>query len=220
LSTAARRSFRISSLGRGVEVSGRLVRKHDRRLRDERAADGDTLLLPAGKLGRPVRAPLREAEVSEQLVDPRAVRMHTRDRERQRHVLFGGEHRQEVEELEDEADVLAAQLRQARVVEIGDVDPFDGDRAGGRLVEARQDVHQRRLARAGWAHYGREMSVPHLERDPAQCIDARVARSVAADQVLCGYGNGRRRRCFGHPHGSYLTDRRPGKPKGRRRRKR
>ena len=147
--------------------------------------------------------------------------MHACDRERQRDVLLRGEHRQEVEELEDEADVLATQLRQARVVEVGDVDSFDRHGARGRLVEPRKAVHQRRLARARRAHHGREVAVVDFEGDAAQRVDARAALSVAASYVLGGDGNSRRRRCFGDPgHGSYPTDPRRGKPRGRTRRRR
>ena len=45
------------------------------------------------------------------------------DRERQDDVLLRGQHRQQVEELEDEADVLAAQPRQLRVGERRDLLP-------------------------------------------------------------------------------------------------
>ena len=46
------------------------------------------------------------------------------------------EHRQQVEELEDEADVLAAQPRQLAVVERADLGAGDRDRARSRLVQA------------------------------------------------------------------------------------
>ena len=44
--------------GARVEVAGRLVGEQDGRARDERAGDGDALLLAAGELGRAVRAPV------------------------------------------------------------------------------------------------------------------------------------------------------------------
>src|SRR6185436_2670396 len=114
--------------------------------------------------------------------------------------------RQEIEELEDEADVLATQLREARVVEVGDVRSVDHDGAGRRLVESREDVHQRRLARTRRAHDRREVTVVHFEGDAAQRVDARPALSVATSYVLCGDGDSRRRRCFGDPgHASYPT---------------
>src|SRR3712207_7369901 len=50
------------------------------------------------------------------------------DLERQEDVLLGREHREQVEELEDEADVAAPQLRQRGVVELRDLGAVDRDR--------------------------------------------------------------------------------------------
>ena len=47
-----------------VEVAGRLVGEHHRGATDERACDGDALLLPARELRRPVRAAVTEARPS------------------------------------------------------------------------------------------------------------------------------------------------------------
>ena len=50
-----------------VEISGRLVgQQHARRIGD-RARDRDALLLAAGKFRRPVREPLAQAEIGQQL---------------------------------------------------------------------------------------------------------------------------------------------------------
>ena len=49
------------------------------------------------------------------------------------------------------------------------------DRAGGRLVEAGEDVHQRRLARAGRPHHGGELAAGDVDRDAAKRVDAGVA---------------------------------------------
>ena len=123
---------------RRVEVARRLVGEHDGRPRDERARDRDSLLLAAGELGRPVRETLREPDL--------AVSSSTHSRsgfvsgqlEREDDVLLAREHRQQVEELEDEPDVLAPELRQLRVVETRDVGARDRDRAlVGRSSPAR-----------------------------------------------------------------------------------
>src|SRR2546430_3679422 len=79
--------------------------------------------------------------------------------------------------------MLAPQPRQARVVELGDVTPPDPDYAAGRLVESRQDVHQRRLTRARWAHHGEQLSFVDVKRYAAQGIDGRGALAIAARQV-------------------------------------
>ena len=63
----------------------------------------------------------------DQLVDPGLVGLAAGDRERQHQVLLGGEDRQQVEELEDEAELVAPQLGQLAVVERGDLDPVELD---------------------------------------------------------------------------------------------
>ena len=73
---------------RRVEVSGGLVREENRRLRDERAGDGDTLLLPARQLRRPVREPVGEPDVADQLVEPAVLRLLAGDGERRRMFSF------------------------------------------------------------------------------------------------------------------------------------
>ena len=108
-----------------VEVAGRLVREQHRRLRDERAGNRDALLLPAGELGRAVRQPVAETHVGDELVEPAVLRLLARDRQRERDVLLRVKHRQQVEELEDEADVLTPQLRQVVVAERRDLGSGD-----------------------------------------------------------------------------------------------
>ena len=94
-----------------VEVARRLVGEDDRRLRDERARDGYALLLASGELGRPVRAAIVEAYLAQQVLEEVRVGLSAGDRHRQHDVLFCREHREQVEELEHEADVLAPQVR-------------------------------------------------------------------------------------------------------------
>ena len=53
-----------------------------------------------------------------------------------------------MEELEDEADLLAAQPRQRVLVERRDVDAVDEDLPAGRRIEPGDEAEQRRLAAA------------------------------------------------------------------------
>ena len=69
--------------------------------------------------------------------------------QRRRDVVEGGRPRQQVVRLEDEADGPAAEPGQAVVVELGDGRAGQPVGAGGRPVEAAEDVHHRALARAG-----------------------------------------------------------------------
>jgi hypothetical protein len=139
--------------------------------RETSARDRDPLLLPARKLGGPVGAPGREADLVDHLVDPIALGLLTRDRERQHHVLLRGQHREQVEELKDETDAAPAQQREFVVAHVGDLLAADPHLAGRRHVQAGEDVHQGRLAGAGRAHHGGEFTGGHAHRDAAQGVD-------------------------------------------------
>ena len=113
-SSTERRS-RLEHLGRGlrVEVAGRLVGEHDRRAatraraRRRRAAAGRRRARTGGASRRS-----READRVDEPVDPLLVGLAAGDRQRQHDVLPRVEDRQQVEGLEDEADLVAAQLGQ------------------------------------------------------------------------------------------------------------
>jgi hypothetical protein len=103
--------------GLRVEVSGRLVGEQDVRPRREGARDRDALLLAAGELRRIVVPARAEPHPLEQRVTAcRGIR-HAVHLERQEHVLAGGQVREQLEGLEHEPEVVAAQERQAVLVE-------------------------------------------------------------------------------------------------------
>ena len=126
------------------------------------------------------------------------------DRERQHDVLLGGEHREQVEELEDEAELVAAQLGQVAVVEAGELGAVDLDRAAGRPVEPGEDVHQRGLAGARRAHDRAEAAALEVDAHAVERVDGGVAlaerrcRSVAVTIAAAG---GRPRRPLRRPEG-------------------
>jgi hypothetical protein len=189
--------------GLGVQVAGRLVGEHDRGTVDQRSGDGHALLLAAGELGRAVREAVTQADGGDQRVEPLAVDLAAGQRERQQDVLLGGEDRYEVEGLEDEAETIAAQPGAALVVERGDLLAVDDDRARGRAVEAGEQVHQRRLARARRTHDRRELPGGEAHGDAAQGVHGRLSLAVDTGQVgrrddLAGWG----RRRLGKAHGA------------------
>src|SRR5215203_1151383 len=169
--------------GLGVEVAGGLIGEDHGRFADQGAGDRDPLLLAAGELRGAVGAPVLEADGADELVDPLLVGIAAGDRERQHQVLLGGEDRQQVEELEDEAELVAAQLGQLAVVEAGDVDSIEFDLARGRLVEPGEDVHQGRLAGARGAHDRGEAVALEAGADAGQGVDRGVTLAVAAVEV-------------------------------------
>src|SRR5262249_55485104 len=68
--------------------------------------------------------------------------------------------------------------RQLPVGQLADVDPVQQVRAGGGDVEAADDVHQRRLARAGRAHDGHVVAAIEAQRDPAQGVHGGLAFAI------------------------------------------
>ena len=77
-----------------------------------------------------------------------AARRGAGDELRHHHVLEGGEFRQQMVELVDEADADAADAGARLVVELRAVLPGDQHLARGRRLEQARDVQERRLARA------------------------------------------------------------------------
>ena len=157
--------------------------------------------LAAGKLGGPVGAAIGEPNLLQEVLSPRLLRLLAGNRQRQEDVLLRRQHREQVEELEDEADVLTAQLRDLGVAEAAELCARDPDRSGGRAVERGHDVHQRRLARARRAHDRGQLALLNVERHSTQRLHCGVALAVTAGYVMCGNDCGRR--ALGHVDRGY-----------------
>ena len=93
-----------------VEIAGRLVAEQQRWVDHDGPRDPDALLLSARELARIVLRAVGKAHDLEGDADPfpPLTLRELRQKQRQLDVALGREHRQEVVELEDEADVLRA----------------------------------------------------------------------------------------------------------------
>ena len=103
---------RISTRGAAVEGAGRLVGEDEARLVDERARDRDALLLAAGELRRAMMRAIGEADAGERRHAPCSRRVRAVDAgidHRQLDIAERVGARQQVELLEDEADLAVAQ---------------------------------------------------------------------------------------------------------------
>ena len=92
-------------------------------------------------------AALRQAYGLDQCTSSFLVDSSSGDPHRQDDVLLRRQHRHEVEELEDEAEVVPTKICQFPVVEGRDLCPLDPDLPARGTVEPGKDVHQRRLSR-------------------------------------------------------------------------
>ena len=163
---------------RVVEVAGRLVRQHQRRIVEDRAAERHALLLAPGELCWIVRRALQHADLGEQL--PRAVARPARDATavacREQDVLDRGQPRQQQERLEDEADEPAARATLGGRAERGDTLSVVPDVAGVGPFQQPEDVQQRALARARRADDRRDFTAIHLDVDAGEHTEAGARR--------------------------------------------
>src|SRR5665647_3506241 len=169
------------SLGFGVQRARGLVQHEDRRVLVQRAGDRDALLLPSGQLEAALAdlGVVGQREPLDERLDVGAARgfldrvLVGAGRVAVRDVLPDGPG-EERRVLEDDPDPLAY----GSVVDARDVEPVDEDLAGARLVQAKQQTHQRRLAAAGLTHErdplaGRDVEVDAVEHRRPVCVPER-----------------------------------------------
>ena len=186
--------------GLGVERAGRLVRQQQLRIVDERARDGDALLLAARQLLRAVIEPVAEAH----LLEPRPRHRLRRARPRlgveqgQHHLAQRRRARQQIELLEHEADRAVSERGQliARTARAMSRPAMRSSPAVGTIERADQ-VHHGRLAGARRAHDGHVFALrgcrtthprapaPTARRACRSCA-RRVRRSAAARRACAG----------------------------------
>src|SRR3954453_6501666 len=178
-----------------IEVAGRLVRQKQRRVVDERTRDRNALLLAARELVRVVvklgRKPYEAKDVRHLATDRLAALAD--DLERVSDVRVDGAVRQELEVLEDHADV-AAQVGQPLGGDVVQRAPGDADRTRGGLELLHQQADARRLAAARRADEEDELGAPDAHRD---VVDAHMPVVVDLRYILeldHGHGHVRTRR--------------------------
>src|SRR5690606_36524573 len=74
------------------------------------------------------------------------------------HVFEDRQFVDEVETLEDEADVMLAQVRALALIEFGHLDIVEKVTSIIQVVKEANDVEQRRLSASRWAHHGDELT--------------------------------------------------------------
>jgi len=149
-----------------VQVSGWLVGEQDGRGSGEGAGNGDALLLTAGELGGIVAHAMGHVDALKRVLDTvlaLACRHAGAIGQRQLDVLVDGEVADQVEALEDEADLLVADAGAVTEVQVGDLFRVEGVAAVSGSVEQADDREQRRLAAAGGAGHGNVLAAGDVE---------------------------------------------------------
>ncbi len=165
-------SSRIERVVSGIERRGGLVGQQHLRLARQRPGNPHALFLATADLRRIAVLLRREAHQFEQ-------RQHVRfdlgalqagQFERQRDVLVHRARRQQVEMLEDHAD-LAPRLAQLRGGQRGEIATVDDDVAFGRAREQVDGAHERTLARAAAADDAEHLARRNRQIDVVQRLD-------------------------------------------------
>ena len=158
---------------RRVEISRRFVRQHDGWFRHQSTCDRDSLLLASRQFARTVGDPIAEADLVQgfecTLSSDRS--WNSLIEQRDADVLHDVQFADQIEGLEDEADLSTSDRTEFLVWKCGDIDAFQQVRPAGGRVQASKQVHQGRFSGTGGAHDGQVLPLGNIQIDPSEGVD-------------------------------------------------
>src|SRR5208282_4916508 len=160
-----------------IEVAGGLISQHNLGIVDECAGDANALLLASGELRGQVTGAVFEAHAIERFERFLFVG-HAVEVLREHHVLDGGEIRNHVELLEDEADGLSAHVVEIGGTKAGDVLSIKPDLAAGGPVEAPDEIDHGALTGTRGPHHRDPLAGRNGKRDVVERIDETAAAVI------------------------------------------
>lgn len=173
--------------GLGIQVTRGLVGHGDGRGCDQGPCNGCALLLSARQLAWSVRDSIGQADHIERLDRPRSPLngFHALIEQRYLDVLHDRQLADEIEGLEYEADLAAADLADLVVLELGDIVTVEQIRASRGLIQTTQDVHEGALARARSTHDGDKLALGDVQVDMLERFnhDRAVGLEVALGDI-------------------------------------
>ena len=153
---------------------------------NQRPGDGRSLLLTAAQLMDKMVTPFAKADQLDQF--PGAfvafLRRNTLKQQRQGNVLSHVHCRQQIEELKNEADPAAAELRQRRVIRGMQRDTVDENFAACRPIEPGEEMNERALAATARAPDRHELITRDLERNAIQRVHGPLPARIFASQIF------------------------------------
>jgi hypothetical protein len=169
----------------GVEVAGRFVGEDEVGVGDDGAGDGDALFLAAGELAGEVVHAVFEANEFEGGggVFFALLAGEGGELEGEFDVFEGGENGDEVEGLEDEAEVVISPAGEFAFGHGGGLVVEDGEGAVGGAVHAGDEVEEGGFAGAGGAHEGAELAAVDGEFDFVEGEDGGLAAAEFLGEV-------------------------------------
>lgn len=169
-----------------IQVAGWLIGEQQRGVVGDSPQNGNALLLPPGKvIGEGVLAVL-QADPLDEVVDLVLSRrcQAVVQLEGQGDIFKDGQGGDEIKKLEDKADMLPAKERALSLIQAGDGDLVDEDRAVVGRVNASNQVEESALAGAALAEEQHKIAGVKRDVDVVQNNAALFAFGVAFGQVF------------------------------------
>jgi len=172
--------------GAAVKVAGGFIGEDETRIGDERASDGNALLLAAAELPGHVIFAFLEVEMVEDVAGhaQAAVFVKTGVNEGEGDVFDDGKGGDEVKVLENEADLAGAEFGLAAAANAGDVAVAEEVLSRGGLVDEADNVQEGGFTAARRPHDHNEFAAFNGEVEIAQGIIFGIAETIAFGQAL------------------------------------
>jgi hypothetical protein len=156
LASQAIEEHKDSTAGVLVEIAGGLIRKDQAGIMNQGTRDGNALLFASGQaIGKGISS-ISEPYGSQKILRTSGCLNATDPVEfqGQHNVLLDGEGREQIEELEYEANLIAAIESALPLVEAGEVLAVQPDRSSIGAIDAAYQIEEGALATAAFAHDG------------------------------------------------------------------
>ena len=168
-----------------IEIAGRFVGHQQARRTGQRTRDRDALLLAARQFRRIVLHARSQADARQRFVDALLALGAVEAAIAQRNVDVVGDVQigNQIEALEDETDLLVAQLRTRVVVHAFHVDAIEEEFAAGEFLEQSGDVEECGLARTRRPRHRHEFAFADVDREIAQRMRFHHVRAIDLGQM-------------------------------------
>ena len=168
-----------------IEVAGRFVGEKKRGTMDQCTGDGGALHFAAAHLMRKSLRARAESDEFEHFGGAGACLAGAVAAQEQGKfdVLHRGHGREQIEKLEDDAEMFAPVGRELCFAGVVQREAVDGDFAGGRLVESAEKIEQRAFAAAARSGHRAERMRRDLQRDVAQGVHFAGRRGINAGDM-------------------------------------
>ena len=159
--------------GLGIQIAGGLVGPHDGRTVHQAPGDGHPLLLATAELGGLLMGLLFQSDHLQHLqrADPCLRWFHPPHQERELHVLHGGQHREEIEELEDEPHAMRPESGLLVVGHGVQELPLEVDCPLVEVVQPAQTVQHGGLSATAGSHDPHHLSRTYRQIDPPESMN-------------------------------------------------